>query len=307
MIGLNSLSDLTKTIRKSDLVYIAEGNISINLICAFSRLIYGTKVVRGYHNPIHYTIMPNGRKIGQISITRVYELINLLVQRLFTAIHVENTDQQKILIKYGFKKVYVVPPFIKHELFTPSEKKQNFTCLFLSRLNYHKGSDLIPEIVRRAMLDIPGISVIIAGNGLMSDEIREFANGYSNVEYMGYTDDDTRARLYSTSHVLLAPTRVEAFMLTGIEAMASGTPVISFHVPGPNDYIRDGENGFLVNNVDEMVYAISEVFRRYKSEEYFLIVKGAIETSKLYSRENFIVKMKAMIAEILGLEPTFSW
>jgi glycosyltransferase involved in cell wall biosynthesis len=53
--------------------------------------------------------------------------------------------------------------------------------------------------------------------------------------------------IYPAADVFLLPTLYETFALVCLEAMASGLPVLAAPVGGIEDYLRDGENGFHIN------------------------------------------------------------
>lgn len=54
---------------------------------------------------------------------------------------------------------------------------------------------------------------------------------------------------YLSSSIYVLPSRFEGFGMVLIEAMACGIPCVAFNCPcGPQDIIKDGEDGFLVEN-----------------------------------------------------------
>ena len=61
--------------------------------------------------------------------------------------------------------------------------------------------------------------------------------------------------------MLVTPKWLEAFGLTVIEALACGTPVITYDRGGPAEIVEHGKSGFLVpaSNVGAMVEAIGRV------------------------------------------------
>ena len=61
--------------------------------------------------------------------------------------------------------------------------------------------------------------------------------------------------LATRAHVWLVPSHSEGFGLPGIEAAATGTPVVTTRCGGPADYVREGENGFLVDVGDARAMA----------------------------------------------------
>jgi glycosyltransferase involved in cell wall biosynthesis len=69
------------------------------------------------------------------------------------------------------------------------------------------------------------------------------------------------AELARSVDVWFLPSVKEGFGLPAIEAAAAGTPMVATRSGGPPDYVRHGENGFLVDARDRegMAHALHEV------------------------------------------------
>ncbi|HSW89236.1 MAG TPA: glycosyltransferase, partial [Candidatus Saccharimonadales bacterium] len=58
----------------------------------------------------------------------------------------------------------------------------------------------------------------------------------------------------------------EPFGLTLIEAMACGCPVVAFKRGSSKEIVKDGKTGFVVEDVDEMVLAVSNIEKINREE-----------------------------------------
>ncbi|MFV2069899.1 MAG: glycosyltransferase [Pirellulales bacterium] len=68
---------------------------------------------------------------------------------------------------------------------------------------------------------------------------------------VGHLDDARRqADVYSAADLFVVPSLIEVFGLTGLEAMACGTPVVAFACGGIVDYVRPMETGLLAKAGD---------------------------------------------------------
>ncbi|MGB3711238.1 MAG: glycosyltransferase family 4 protein [Erythrobacter sp.] len=80
------------------------------------------------------------------------------------------------------------------------------------------------------------------------------------IAFTGYADYEDVPKLYRYHQVFASPTYAEGFSNTILEAMAAGLPIVSCHVVGVSDCLRDGENGLLVEPGD--VAAQAEALQR---------------------------------------------
>jgi len=94
-----------------------------------------------------------------------------------------------------------------------------------------------------AFLDMPfpGAKVVI-GNGPQSIALKA---RYPGVHFLGAKYGEDLARHYAAADVFVFPSRTDTFGLVMAEALACGTPVAAYPVPGPLDVIGDSGAGVL--------------------------------------------------------------
>jgi glycosyltransferase involved in cell wall biosynthesis len=94
-----------------------------------------------------------------------------------------------------------------------------------------------------------------ADEGFFQDEVRPLL-GHPLIQWLGEQTDRQKAALLADAAGLLVPINwEEPFGLVFIEALASGTPVISRPRGSIPEFLRHGEHGFLVESEAEMVDA----------------------------------------------------
>ena len=109
--------------------------------------------------------------------------------------------------------------------------------------------------------------MIIAGNipnepehqNYFNQKIKPLVDG-NKVKYIGPVNDQQKNELLSNSFAFLMPILWdEPFGIVMAEALACGTPVVGFRRGSVPEVVEEGVNGFIVNNVDEMVVALEKV------------------------------------------------
>ena len=130
---------------------------------------------------------------------------------------------------------------------------------FLGRISPEKRPDWAIEIAARA-----GLRLLIAAKIDRRDRdywrqaIKPMIDAHRNVEYIGEIGEREKANFLGNALALLFPIDwPEPFGLVMIEAMACGTPVIAFRRGSVPEIIDDRISGFIVDDVDEAVAALS--------------------------------------------------
>jgi glycosyltransferase involved in cell wall biosynthesis len=133
---------------------------------------------------------------------------------------------------------------------------------YLGRIEEIKGVHLAIEVARRSKRRL-----VIAGNvpeqtlcrHYFEQQILPHLDG-THVLYMGPVGDREKNELLGQSSALLMPLLWdEPFGIVMAEALACGTPVIGLRRGSLPEIVEDGINGFICENVEEMVAAVANL------------------------------------------------
>jgi len=138
-----------------------------------------------------------------------------------------------------------------------SETKSDY-FLFMAAMNkaYEKGIDLALDLSRRK-----GFRLIVTGTGRDYETIHRVADlcAAAGAEYRGDVRGRERAELLAGARAVLFPSRLkEGCPLVILQAMLSGTPVISSHSGGSVDLVTP-ETGYLCDAPAEWDSAVDRI------------------------------------------------
>jgi len=159
--------------------------------------------------------------------------------------------------------------------------------LFFGRIHPEKGVREAIEVAQRV-----GVKLVIAGiiqdHDYYATQVEPHIDG-TTVEYLGSVAPDRRADVLGHALALLHLISFdEPFGLSLIESMACGTPVIAFDRGSMPEIIRDGETGYLVENVEGAINAVSVIrtidrsICRSDVEERFSSARMACDYVRVY-------------------------
>ncbi len=108
-----------------------------------------------------------------------------------------------------------------------------------------------------------GIKLVIAGiiqdQDYFATKVKPHIDG-TTVDYLGSVGPDQRADVLGHALALLHLVSFdEPFGLSLIESMACGTPVIAFDRGSMPEIIRDGETGYIVEDIEGAINAVAAV------------------------------------------------
>ena len=155
------------------------------------------------------------------------------------------------------KKIKIIPHGVNLDLFYPKEKPEKFTFIcnkgfrhledrggiqyaLQAYLEEFTDEDVNLIVKINPAYGVPDMQNLL--NQLKPKDKSVLPSIQLNVDMIPY---DKLVELYNKAHVLVAPSRADAFNIPGIEAMACGLPVITTNFGGQTDYCNN-ENGWVV-------------------------------------------------------------
>src|SRR6185436_14557602 len=213
----------------------------------------GAKVICHYHGTLHARFPSgepqSGRLIGRFLMSAAHRVIVL-----------GPTYQREMNKAWGRDDIAWAPNMAEVEVFrsmptdTPAPwlAPGDRAVLFVGRLSAPKGIhdlfDAIPQVIERfpeARFVLVGVAESDSMEPVLRAEV-ERRGITGRVVFLGSLDGRDKAAAYVTSQMLVLPSWTEAFPLFVPEAMAAGLPVVVTAVGAIPDFVKDGQDGFLV-------------------------------------------------------------
>jgi len=144
-------------------------------------------------------------------------------------------------------RLETIPLFV-HADFAPRDRAQTRAVVFAGRVEESKGMRQFLDCLAR--LSALSWTAQVVGDGPFLTEARAIAGRYGlaqRVEFLGRLPGAALAQVLGTARVVVMPSLMpESFGLTGLEALACGTPVVAFDSGGITEWLADGLTGFVV-------------------------------------------------------------
>ena len=134
-----------------------------------------------------------------------------------------------------------------------SQKEDYF--LMCGRLVWSKGVDIAAQVTEKI-----GKKLILAGTSYGPEDCNLGKEWPSHVEYVGYADVEKRKKLMAGAMGLFCPTIYnEPFGYVAIEAMLSGTPVITVDWGAFTETVQHGVTGYRCRTFEQFAWAAKNI------------------------------------------------
>jgi glycosyltransferase involved in cell wall biosynthesis len=124
---------------------------------------------------------------------------------------------------------------------------EGFLAVTVGRLVTRKGVHHVLDALARPGCE--SVRLVVVGEGPQLEALRalaEHAGLGPRVVFTGWVDEVRKWQILTCADAYVSSTMHEGFGLVYLEAMAAGLPVITSDHGGQVDFLRDGENGYLV-------------------------------------------------------------
>jgi glycosyltransferase involved in cell wall biosynthesis len=295
-------------------------NILIGIFKKFD-LVYVHYV--SHHIPILFLLLPFKRKPWVMNAhgTDIIDLQKNKYLNIFAEKVLKKTDllvvptsyfKSKVLQRYSFleeQDVFVSPSGgIDSTKFFIKEKDADISKLhlgFVSRFIEEKGwKTFLDALLRLKEKRVPFVASI-AGKGPDEQKILSTIKQYGleeDVQFLGLIPQDKLVDIYNGIDLYVFPTyrEAESLGLTGLEAMACGTPVIACNIAGPATYIQSHKNGFLFEpkNSEALTDYIIQ-YQRLQPEQKDKFKLKALNTSKNFRKDIVAQNLLKHLTEVM--------
>jgi len=212
--------------------------------------------IHGLPKPL---ILPNGTKTtdyAQFASHMPFDLVLAVSENVAEALR-EHLSPENLT-----DRVTTLQNAVNLSVFSPkSGIHKQWDVAFLGRLETMKAVDLFPEMLLQLKQHLPGLRMLMTGDGSYKDRLLqdlEEKGVLEMVDYLGVVETEKVPDLINRSRVFLYPSRREPFGLSIIEAMACGVPVVTTNVYGPGEIVTHGHDGLAIppGEVSPLVEAV---------------------------------------------------
>ena len=238
---------------------------------------FAALIARLYKTP--YLIRPHGSldpylhkrsTLNLLFLKRVYEKIidfpNIVSASL---IHFTSLDESSICKNYNFPTPQIVVPngldwnryaelpakgWLRNKLVLNDQP----IVLFLGRLHFKKGFDLLIPSFSSVLQQFPDAQLVIAGpdNYGYAKQIKSLILDYNvdqNVHFLGMLNSEEVLRAYVDSDVFVLPSYTENFGVAVIEAMACSVPVVVSDQVNIHDIVSSYDTGIVTSLLSDEI------------------------------------------------------
>ncbi len=191
-----------------------------------------------------------------------YEMEKFVITRVDKVIYVslealQSYSERCTMVKQNF---IFIPTCVNADIFKPMDKEKcraekgldrnNKIILFAGRLDEAKGLDLLLDTYVLLQKESDDFTLFLAGDGAERAHLenRVKMEKIKNVNFLGIIPHSDLPKLINCADVFVLTSLREGMPIVLLEALACGIPIAATNVGQVNDIVKDGVNGFIIND-----------------------------------------------------------
>lgn len=193
--------------------------------------------------------------------------------------------------------VHVIYNGINHEQFFQKNNESlrpndTFRIIYSGGLGKRKNVGLLLKAFKIVEEKRDNVELVISGGHPERTEYPGMANraGIKNIRFTGFIDDDKMSDFYRSGHLMVFTSEYEGFGMAPLEAMASGTPVLSSKGGALQETSGNGAQYFDYD-ADDLASQIIDLYDNSARREE-LTHKGKLQASKYSWEESAALHLK---------------
>lgn len=215
-------------------------------------------------------------------------------------------DNFALRCKMDPNKIFIIPNAVDSEKFRPEpairarEPEGVINIVFVSRLMYRKGVDLLIGIIPQVIALFKNVNFIIGGDGLKMEVLKsliEKHNLHNRVELLGGLKHPQVKDVLNRGHIFLNCSLTESFCIAILEAACCGLVVVSTNVGGVPEVLPKRMAYLAQPNEKDLLKQLALAIQNYKNidtstfhdelKDIYSWHKVAAKTEKAY---DFLIK-----------------
>ncbi len=238
-------------------------------------------IIKVFYTELKIILISHGGDVGLLSSNYVLRVIGkFILKKADKVIAVSSFVRDKVVEISKLKKseISIISYGVDYKRFEPCNsidtQKTAPLILFIGRLEKKKGVDYLLKAIPTVAIKYPDITLKIVGNGTLKDELISLSkelNIEKNVIFIGAIEHSLIPNFFKEAILLVAPSinsedDTEGLPNVILEAIASGTPIVTTDAGGITDIIKDKITGILVEqkNSPQLSEKIIELLEKDK-------------------------------------------
>lgn len=129
------------------------------------------------------------------------------------------------------------------------------------RLTHRKNPIALVRVAEYLKTRAPKARIYVIGDGILRKplESRVRARNLNNIRFLGAMSRESLKRALKGANIFVLPSKLEAFGISALEAMASALPVVAMNSGGVPEVVVDGQTGLLASNEEDLARKVLEL------------------------------------------------